>query len=329
MPQAPTEGFADVEPRVATFTQWNRKRPVQQVMWVCGPEDSLVAEVLEEISKLDLARYVYYMDTVTSEPAMWDSILTWPRGPSLALVYGAEQVRNTERVSTVLETIPELSRVVFVSREDDFARIESEDKKKTLVPHLAAIQAAKNGQLIRCCRPSNEEDLLKLVASWWPGAGSNLASFLLSRTMGDLNSAYLACKTAERAGFPPSADYLDMACQSTPVAQYAEDLLSGNRKRAASQGGLLSEAATGGVLKFLSGQLDTLRLYHAMTSAGMDAEQIARKGIPRWRQRAIASYAGSYSVDRVIRCRKLLAVAEDAFRSGVRDGVLEAVAALW
>ena len=325
---APSGGSADVEPCVATFTQWNKNRPLRRVTWVCGPEHVLVHAVREEFRKLQVPHYGYYTDVVTDEPLMWDSILTWPRGGSLAVVYGAERLKNLDRVTTVVETIPELARVLFISAEADFARVE-DGEKKVLAPHLSAIQESKEGQLIRCCKPSREEDMLKLVASWWPGAGLNLAAEVMARTGGVLETAYAACKTAELAGLPASPDYLDMAVQQTPSAKFAEHLVAGKRKEAATEASQLGEAAIGGTLKYLSGLLDSLRLYHAMSASGMDAEQIVRKGIPRWQQKHIAPYAASYSAQRVVRCRRVLAVAESAFRSGIRDGVLEAVAALW
>lgn len=313
---------------MATYIQWNKNRPVRKVTWVCGPEHALVQEVLAEHNRLELDRHSYYLASTAEEPQLWDSLLSWPRGGSLAVVYNAERLTLLDRFEVLVEAVPDLAHVVFCADADDFARTEA-GGKHPLAAHLAAIQASKDGQLVRCCRPSREEDLLRVIASWWPGAGANLAAEVLARTGGDLESAWAACKTAEAAGLVPAAASLDLACQQTPVVQYATHLLAGQTREAATEAARMSEAGVGGTLKYLTSQLGTLYAYHGYAALGLDADQVARKGIPRWQQLSLAPVAAGYGAERVTRCRKLLAMAEDAFRSGVRVGILEAVATLW
>lgn len=313
---------------MASYLQWNRTRPVRKVTWVCGPEWALVHEVVDEYRKLDVPRHSYYADIPSEEPLLWDSLLSWPHGGSLAVVYRAQKLTMLDRVEVVTETIPDLARVLFVSADEDFARDEA-DGKKVLQPHLAAIRDSKAGQLVRCCKPSREEDLLKLVASWWPGAGLNFAAALLTRCAGQVGAVYTACRTARDAGLDAEPRYLDMACQAVPQARYADALLAGHRADALEEAARLGDAETASVLGLLSARLAALVTYNSLRARDLDAEQIARKGVDRWHQRMLAPYAGAYSPSRVIYCRQLLAIAEDAFRSGVRSGLLESVATLW
>lgn len=313
---------------MATFLQWNRSRLARQVTWACGPEWPLVHEVIDEYRKLDVPSCSFYADSSEPESKLWDSLMSWPHGGSLAVVYRAQRLTMLDRVELVTESVPDLSYVLFVSAEEDFARAEV-DGKKVLAPHLAAIRSSKSGQLVRCCKPSREEDLLKVIASWWPGAGLNFASALLARCAGQLGAAYTACRTAQASGLAAEERWLDMACQAVPQARYADELLAGHRVIALEQAARLSDAEAASVLGLLSSRLATLTTYNSLRSRDLDAEQIARKGVDRWHQKMLAPYAAAYPPSRVTYCRRLLAMAEDAFRSGVRSGLLESVATLW
>lgn len=321
---------------MATYLQWNRSRLVRPVTWACGPEWALAHEV-ELQARHDLATlpilHSIWAEAAT-EPRTWDYLLeTPPAGGRLVIVHDAQNLAMTDRMAILLDSRARFSYVLFISDEEDFARIES-GGKKVLAPHLAAIKDSKDGQLIRCCKPSRDEDVLRLIASWWPDedgrpAGLNFASALLARCGGQLGAVYVACQTAKGAAFPPEEQWLDMACQSVPQAKYADELLAGHRKVALEEAAQLSDAEAASVLKLLGSRLSAMVTYNALRARDMDPEQIARHGIARWQQSQLAPYAARYAPSKVIYCRKLLAMAEDAFRSGVRDGLLQAVAALW
>lgn len=321
---------------MATYLQWNRSRLVRPVTWACGPEWALAHEV-ERQARHDLATlpilHSFWADAA-NEPRIWDYLLeTPPAGGRLVIVRTAQNLAMADRMGLLLETHAQFSYVLFISEEEDFARVEV-GGKRTLAPHLAAIQASKDGQLIRCCKPSRDEDVLKLVASWWPDeskkpAGLNFAAALLARCGGQLGAVYVACQTAKGAALPPEEQWLEVACQSVPQAKYADELLAGHRQAALEEAAHLSDAEAASVLKLLGTRLTALVTYNALRARDMDAEQIARHGVARWQQHQLAPYAVRYAPPKVIYCRKLLAMAEDAFRSGVRDGLLQAVAALW
>ncbi len=316
---------------MATYLQWSRSRLVRPVTWACGPEWALAYEV-EQQARHELATlpilHTLWVDSA-NEPRTWDYLLeSPPAGGRLVIVRDAQNLAMTDRMAILLENRARFSYVLFISGEDDFARIES-GGKKVLAPHLAVIKDSKDGQLIRCCKPSRDEDVLRLVASWWPGAGLNFASALLARCGGQLGAVYTACQTARGAALPPEERWLEMACQSVPQTKYADELLAGHRGAALEEAARLSDAEAASVLKLLGTRLAAMVTYNALRARDMDAEQIARHGIARWQQSQLAPYAARYAPPKVLYCRKLLAMAEDAFRSGIRDGLLQAVAALW
>jgi hypothetical protein len=317
---------------MATYLQWNRTRLVRAVTWVCGPEWALADEVADHYRTQSAGLAVRHTlwASALNEPKTWDYLLeTPPAGGRLCIVRDAQNLRMAgDRMGILLDSITGLSRVLFVSQEPDFTRVEN-GGKKVLASYLAEIQSDKAGQLVRCCRPSKEEDVLALVASWWPPAGLNFAAGLLARCGGQLGAAYTACKTGIMAGLPPEEKYLDMACQCIPQARYADQLIAGQRAGALEEAGRLPGGEAGAVFGLLGSRLASLSAYNALKARGLDAEQIARKGVARWQQKIIAPVAGGYDPARVVYCRRLLAMAEDSFRSGIRDGLLESVAALW
>lgn len=308
---------------VATYLQWDRTRPLRQVAWVCGPEEMLRAEVtrhhqasMPEASKTAWAAQV---------EGLWDYLLASSLGVRLILVPGANSLPlAAERVPVLLDSLDELTRVVFISAADDFEREDGQ-----LAPHLAAIKDSKKGQLIRCCRPSRDEDLLKLIASWWPGAGLNHASRLRAACGDDLTVIWHACDKARRAGLPPAEQSLQYVAPRMLPEDWADAMLAGDRRRA-------MEAATGmpaslrlRALGSLNHALGQVASYAQWTSRGLEPDEIARRGIDRYRQRQLAPHAARYGPAQEISCRRVLARAEEALRSGASEGVLEVAAALW
>lgn len=320
---------------MATYLQWARTRTLRKVTWVCGPEDVLVGEVVSEFRKLEAPCRAFHMPRYARGPAeeddeavLWDSLLSWPPGGSLSVVWGAENLRMTGRMAAVTESVPDLAFTVFISAENDFARVTSGGKSQ-LAPHLAAIQDSRSGQLIRCTAPADEEKLLGLIASWWPGAGLNFARRVWQQSGTTLEAAYHACEIARRAALAPEEGSLEYACCQARHARYADLVIAGQRKEAAEQARQLSGPEVLAALGLLSWRVRVLPELAQHLGRGLDPGEIARKGIDRLTQRELGPHAAAYGIPRVARCRQLLAMAEDAARSGAGDGVLEAVAALW
>jgi hypothetical protein len=315
---------------MATFSQWNRARAVRRLAWVCGPEQVLVREVLDAYRSAAPAQFSLLFAGEGPEHEVWDRLLTYPEtGGRCLVVYGAEALSAdgfTERLDALSDM--DTAFAVFVSAEDDFAR-DGDGRNKVLVPHLAAIQASRTGQLIRCCAPSKTEDQVRLVASWWPGSGSNLAHDVLTRC-GSLQRAYQACEQGRRAQLEPTTAMAALVCSGGVAGDFTELLMAGSRVAAMAAAQVMRPADVSPAVGLLTAQLSVLDAVREARAQGQGTAELASSlRVNRFLLTKTAPHVGAYGADRVRRCRELLASAEAALRTGVSDGVAETLAALW
>jgi hypothetical protein len=311
---------------MSSYLQWSRKRTVRRVTWVCGPEPVLVRDVVAaHRDGADPGQCVTLFAGNTPEPEAWDLLLSSPPGGGRrAVVYGAEKLKDLSAVAALAgEDSLATAFVVFVSAAGDFER-----EAGALAPHLAALQASKAGQLVRCCEPSKAEDRTALVASWWPGASRTLAYDLLTRC-GSLERAWHACAQARMAGLRPEARMLAVVCPSEPGGELADLLIAGKR-RAAVMVARDAGAEVAAVIGLLAQRLSAIELISAGVRAGLPAREAASRGrVDRYTAGRVLPHAAAYDAERVSRCRRLLASLESAWKSGARDGVPESLVAGW
>jgi hypothetical protein len=312
---------------MATYWQWQRKKPLRKVTWVCGPEPVLVREVVaahREGAPPDQCGALFAGEVPERE--VWDALLSSPPpGGRRTVVYGAEKLKNAGNAALVAaDGGLDATYTVLVSAEPDFARDGT-----ALVPHLAALQASKAAQLVRCCEPSKVEDRTALVASWWPGATPNFAYDVLARC-GSLERAYLACEQARMAGLAPGREMAAVVCPAEPGGDFADLLMSGDKRAAVAVAGQLSAPDLGAVIGLLASRLVAAEQISAGVRDGMHPREAAsRERVDRFVASRVIPYIGAYTADRIGRCRRALAVAESAWRSGTRAGVAESLVARW
>lgn len=317
---------------MATFLQWNAKRPLKRIAWVCGPEQALREEVHRAYDRVVPDRGTWCFSAGGHpEQQIWDSVLTIPpSGASRTMVFNAEKLLQTQNFA-ILAAAPgmDMCFTVFFSNEDDFTRAE-QDGKRVLAPHLAVLRDSKDAQIIRCCAPGREEDQVALVASWWPGAGKNIAYEVLSRSGGSLLYAWQACDKAVRARMEPTLESAGLVTVVMPGREFADYLVAGDKKAAVAAARHLQGSEVGAALGILAYRLGALESIAAGKASGWNQEDLAvRLKLDRRTLRELSPHAAQYSPGQVSRRREVLAVTESAWRSGVRDGVLEAAAALW
>lgn len=310
---------------MASYLQWARKRAVSRVAWVCGDEQALVRDVLDAWSGVAPGNPVVLFAGDCPERDVWDALLTDPPpGGRRVTVWGAERLRALGNVALLAGPDADgTAYTVFVSAEADFARAEREGKK-ALAPHLAALQASRAGQLIRCCRPSDEEAVVQLVARWWPGAGANLAADVLGLCGGSLTAARQACDKAVRAGLEPTLAMAELACPDGPGPGLADLLIAGDRRGALARASGLGHRETGAALGLLAARLAALA----------EIGELRRRGQPLYRldrylARLLGPHAAGYGPDRISRCREVLAFLESWWRAGADEGIAESLVALW
>lgn len=308
---------------MATFSQWMRTRKVTRVAWVCGAEHALARTVRDAYREaLPAAEpYVLWGDA----PGVWDDLLTAPGTPRLVVVQAAQALKSLDVLPYLLGDEFDVSYVVFMSSEDDFRKSD-----KALVPALAALRDSKHGQLIRCCVPTDPEGQADIVAAWWPGAGRNVASSLLAACGGSLTGARHAADKAVRAGLAPDVKAISFISPAAVTQGFADMLVRSDRRGAMEAAQSVPDDGLGPVIGLLSSRVTLIPLVRdAIARREQPADTVRRLKADAWVLRQLRSYAGDYPPERVDRCRELLAVAESAWRGGAREGVLEAMAALW
>jgi hypothetical protein len=313
---------------VSSYLQWSRNKPVRRVTWVCGPEPYLAREVVA--AHLDGAppgQCAFLFAGEVPEREVWDELLTCPPpGGRRTVVHGAEKLRNLGGIALLAGAGgQETAFTVFVSADSDFGH----DGDGALAPHLAALRDAKAGQMVRCCAPSKAEDQVALVASWWPGASRTLAYDVLSRC-GTLEAAYQACEQARLAALEPTAARAALVCQPRPGDRLADYLLAGDRRRAMEAAAVLPRGETGRLIGLLASLLVIAEGIGEGVHDGMTAREAAgRLRADRFSASRVVPYAAAYGTDRIRRCRRVLAGAEAAWKSGAGSGVAESVVSQW
>ena len=311
---------------MASFATWTGKRPVRRVTWVCGDQTALVREVTDaHCAGAPDGQLVTLYAGDGPERDIWDLLLSVPpSGGRRAVIYGAERLQAARHVR-LLATAPELAAAyaVFVDARDDFAREED-----ALVPHLAALQASRNGQLIRCCAPGRAETQIELVAAWWPGASLAFAGGLLKRC-GSLDEAWQACRTARLAGLKPEPAMAAAVCPRSPAGDLADRLFAGDRRGAMEAARVLPHAETAALAGLLASRLAAAEAVAEGIRDGLPPREAVSRVRERYAATRVAPYAAGYQPDRVRRCRALLARIDSAFRSGAPGGLAEVLVACW
>jgi hypothetical protein len=318
---------------VGTFTQWNKTCKTPPLAWVCGDQPALVRIVLDAYRAGYSAADTWGLWADDEEPRdIWDELFTLPLNPRLIIVHRAERLgASLSQMDELAIRGPAGAAAVFVSGQADFARTEGDDGKKALVPHLAAIQGVRNGQLVRCCAPSKYEDKMALVATWWPGAGTNHARTVLRLCGGDLTLAAQACDKARRAGLEPTDKHAALVCEDGGEAGFADPLVAGDKAAAMAAARRAGPGETGAGIGLLASRVTMLAAISDALRAGATPSELPYKvrEIDRWLLGRLAPHAAPYDAVRVRRCRELLAMAEHSWRLGAPQGVAEALVALW
>jgi hypothetical protein len=294
---------------------------------VCGPEPVLADDVIATVRvALPAAGRAVFFAGNDVERDIWAACSVVPPAGQerLAVVWDAHKLRRPAELVPLVKAGREAagSWLLFISAEDDFTR-----DKDGLAPHLAAVRDSRNGQLIRCTVPK-DDDLLDWAARQWPGLGRNAAHRLLTRAGGDLAAVRDAGAKARATGLA-DAKYIDVLCEQRPGQQFAELLLAGDKTGALAAARALPPAP-GAAIGFLDSRLGTLAAIREGQRRQLEPRDIAaRSGVSRFLISRYRDVAQAYGPDRVRRCRELLAVADAAWRSGASQGVAEVLAAGW
>jgi len=215
--------------------------------------------------------------------------------------------------------------LLFVSAEADLAHTVVAGKK-LLAPHLRVMaERRRYAHLVRCASP-NPDDAVAF-ARRRGRLDETTAIYLLTRVGGDLSVAAGVC--AKLALFDGRAGprVVDQLCQELPSQSLVESLLLLRKRDALAAAAQLPERDYGRAVGLLDTRLDQLGALCRQIRTGHTIREIT--GVPHFLARQYFGVAKHYDRLRCARARRILAVIDDALRSGARTGVLEALIALW
>lgn len=316
---------------MASYSQWARHKSLGRLIWLCGSERMLC----EEIVSYARSQHADVVTLVAGDDAERDIWALCAQIPADREVTRLVVVRCAQRLKR-LQEIEELSdardlhglRVLFHSEDADFPQARTDDGA-VLVPPLARLRDSRSGQIIRCGLSDESADWVVAWASaQLGGAGAVLGSYLLEATGHDLTKAANCARKLALARIPVTRDNIALVAQASP--EFVDAVLAGRRTAALEAATRLTHDQLGRIIGLLALRLDTLGALYAAKLQGLTARETAIKaGVPTYLQQQYKEAAASYTPARVEACRAVLAVADDAWHSGVTEGLPEAIAVLW
>ncbi len=323
---------------MATFAQWRAaadKGEIRRVTWLCGDQRVLVEEIVAEIRtalKVTPVDHVVLSAREVATREIWAAANQYPLEPGanrLLVIRDAEAITRWEPLTAWLDNCRLLPGVhlVFVSNETDVAYVGAQGRRKgALRPHLEAIQNKRRvGQVVRCTLP-NEADAIA-----WVRRRSRLdvemASHLLNRAGGKLATVAAVCDMIALFDGSPGPATLDALCEPAAPDCLADKLLAGDKPAALHALAVTDPGDYGAVIGLLASRIDLLASLWKHTRAGQSPRDITH--LPVFLVRQYHPYARDYPPSRCAYARQVLAVVDDAYRTGARTGLMEALIALF
>lgn len=310
---------------MGSYGQWRTaadKGELRRVTWVCGEQRALVEEVVATTrqavaaSELD---YLSFTAGVDPEPAIWAAANQYPLNPGaqrLICVRSAEKLKVWQQLERWLASGRQLptSFLLFVSNDPD---LPSDTAGGNLLRRKA--------RLVRCSQ-LDEADAIA-----WLRRGSQLdtdtARHLLTRVGGDLSAAQAVCVKLNLFTGAASTAVIDALCDDTPAASYVDNLLAMRKREALLAATRLPERERAATIAELDQRLDLLAVLHHGLRLGLPVSEY--QGVPPFLVRQYLPIAKYYDHHRCAKNRRVLAVCEEALKTGAAHGVLEALVALW
>jgi hypothetical protein len=261
------------------------------------------------------------------EKDIWASALAIPfTGKRLVLVRDAGKLKDWEKLRTWIDQKTELHGcyLVFASYEHDFPR----DADGKLAEPCTWLRDSTLGQIVRCT-PLDQEEAVIWACRQMPGLASGQARRLLERTSGSLAEVRSVVSKARLLGGQANDQALDMLCSELP-GDFTDKLICGDRKAAMLAAESLGSGGLGFSIGLLASRLDTLATLHRAVRDNVSRRDvIATLGVPAFLAQKYTGVSREYGEERVSRCWGVLAVVEDAYKSGSADGAAEVLVTSW
>ena len=333
---------------MVSFNQWRKtleKNPApRQITWVCGEERVLVDEVVGYIKGYlgpEPWNYVSLSAAEDSERAIWNAADQHAMGtsPRLVVIRHADKLQQWDRFMNWIKERafhPNVS-LVLISEEYKVPKTEPtpEERRKGVKPqpveYIAAIGA--KGHVIEC-RPYTTATS-KYSVDWVQSKvrmREGVAKHLLLRSNFDLRLVRDVCR--KLAVLPKDQEItlamVNAMLNERPRDTFADALLALDRKTALLALRDIQPEDYGRTIGYLDSRLDLAGMVHDMMSEHKAPHEIARAaGAQAWLVPDIMNVAKHYSGKRRLAQRKILAVADEAYLGGQRDGIMEMIVSFW
>ncbi len=305
-----------------TYAQWRvsaDKAEARRCIYVCGPERLLVQEDIDTTLSIVGPSHLDHVSVSAQRVAgadVWayaNAYPLTPNAPRLVCVRDAEALSDWAPLAGWLNTARRRpsTHLLFVSGQPDVPDAD----------HITLLRKRSQGQVVRCTTP-NEADLIAWVRRRCD-LDVDLAVRLLNRVDWNVPAAADACAKLAVLGLRHVAPGTVDAVCLPPAGDLVEYLLAGDKARAITAVDQLDTAA----IALLAARVDILERLWRAARAGVPTREI--RDVPQFLTARYLPLAARYHPKRCAHARRLLAVAEDAYRNGARSGVAEALVALW
>ncbi len=323
---------------MGTYANWRvaaDRGEVRRCTWVCGNQLVLVAEVVATIrALLDVGELDHVVLSATQHPPaqVWAAAHQYPLTPGanrLVVIRDAEAITGWAPLESWLNVSRNLPGVhlLLVSNEADIPHQPGPGRRPgPAAAHITMLQAKRRlAQIVRCTAPG------EAVAAAWVRRNSQLdaemAQYLVQRCAADLDVAAGVCTKLALFDGQPAKVVIDHLCPPSPPESFTDALIAADKVRALAALEQLTGADTLAAIALLGSRLDVLGALWRATRAGQSERDI--QGVPAFLIRQYLPYAKHFDPRRCAYIRQVLAVVDDAYRSGARVGVMELLVALF
>lgn len=310
------------------FSQWSKDKKLSSVVWVCGPEEVLVDEVVRYVKnyKVFSALDSVVMDaSQLSSSELWDELYQRPimeDSARLVLVHNAQDISDLGRMKHWIKEFPTSfpnTFACFISHSD-------------AVPETSFLKPPK--VTVVKCSSLSAEDCVRWVKSI-SALSERSARNVLDHVAGSLEDAKQVCEKINRSiGSSSLVTLTDQQIKSfvaeTP-SEFTDALMSLDKPRAFISVSSMSDEEKYKAVSILELRISQLsKLQRVLRTSKPTGQELAKiPGLPFPVVRDLLPVSKFYSSSRVLSCRQQLTLVDCYHNQGVYSGTLEALVALW
>lgn len=314
----------------------------RQITWLCGPEIVLVEEVVNHVCTFIGPEPWNRADLVAgddSERAIWAALDQHPLGTSarVVIVRHAELLKDWDRW---IQWVKDRSRnprtyVIMVSAElavpkTDPTREERRNGAKSEPqPHIACI--GTKGHVVEC-KPFTTATVQRSL-EWVKSKvhmRDGVAKHLLERSNWDLRLVRDTCLKLSVFPGEITLAVVNALLAEQPRDTFTDALLALDRKTALLAAASIPTSEIGKVIGLLDSSLDTAGMIHDMQVEHRSPSEMAKAlGAQAFLLTPLLRICKHYDAKRRLAIRKVLALADEAYRNGQTVGVLEVIVTFW